>query len=269
MKATESKQKQMEAPPDLYLEERRQAILELLLTRGRVAVTDLSSQFGVSEVTIRADLQALADRKLIMRTHGGAVLGGASMNELALVLRRQHQVKEKGRIGAAGAALVEDGDAIVLDSSSTSLAIAYHLKQRHHVTVVTNSLEVAHELLDAPGIDLVLLGGALQRATASLLGGYGLERLSHLNLAKGFFGAHGISLAAGLTDVSAEEAAVKQLLVERCRQVIAVVDATKWGRVGVASFARLDRVAAVITDAGAPATLVDEVKRTGVVVQIV
>jgi DeoR/GlpR family transcriptional regulator of sugar metabolism len=231
-------------------------------------VAELSAAFGVSEVTVRADLQALAERKLVLRTHGGAVPAGAD-SELALVLRRRRQVKEKGRIGAAGAALVEDGDAIFLDSSSTSLAIAYHLKQRRHVTVVTNSLEVAHELFDAPAIDLLLIGGSLQRATASLVGAHGLEQLQAINIAKGFFGAHGISCDAGLTDVSPDEAAVKRPLVARCRQVIAVIDATKWGRAGVASFAALEQVDYVITDAGAPDELVRQVQAAGVVVEIV
>jgi DeoR/GlpR family transcriptional regulator of sugar metabolism len=193
--------------------------------------------------------------------------GGA--NELALGLRRQRQVKEKGRIGAAGAAMVEDGDAIFLDSSSTSLAIAHHLRRHRHTTVVTNSLEVAHELLDAQGIDLIMLGGMLQQATASFVGAYGLDAIEGLNLQKGFFGAHGISLDAGLTDVSPDEAAVKRPLVARCRQVIAVLDATKWGRIGVASFAELRRIHRVITDARAPEELVRQVQAAGIIVQTV
>lgn len=268
MKAIERNHKQIEGSSDLFREERRQAILDRLATVGRVSVAELSASFGVSEVTIRADLQALAERKLVVRTHGGAMMTDGT-NELALVLRRQHQVKEKSRIGAAGAAMVYDGDAIFLDSSSTSLAIARHLKQHQHVTVVTNSLEVAHELFDARHIDLIMVGGILQRATASFVGAYGLEQLQRLNLEKGFFGAHGISLGAGLTDVSPDEAAVKRPLVERCRQVVAVIDATKWGRVGVVSFAQLGQIDRVITDAGAPEELVQQVQAVGVAVETV
>jgi DeoR/GlpR family transcriptional regulator of sugar metabolism len=268
MKVIESKHNQIEKPHDLFREERRQAILQRLAAENRVSVAELSAFFGVSEVTVRADLQALAERKLVVRTHGGAVLAGGK-NELALVLRRQRQVKEKGRIGAAGAALVCDGDAVFLDSSSTSLAIAHHLKQHRHVTVVTNSLEVAHELFDAQQVDLIMIGGVLQRATASFSGAYGLADLDRLNLQKGFFGAHGISRDAGLTDVSPDEAAVKRPLVERCREVVAVIDATKWGRVGVASFAELRQVTRVITDAGAPEELVWQVQEAGVSVMTV
>jgi DeoR/GlpR family transcriptional regulator of sugar metabolism len=268
MKAFESNHKQIEGSSDLFREERRQAILDRLATVGRVSVAELSASFGVSEVTVRADLQALAERKLVVRTHGGAMMAGGT-NELALVLRRQRQVKEKSRIGAEGASIVSDGEAIFLDSSSTSLAIAHHLKQHRHLTVVTNSLEVAHELFDAQHIDLIMMGGILQRATASFTGAYGLDELRRLNLEKGFFGAHGISLDAGLTDVSPDEAAVKCPLVERCRQVVAVLDATKWGRVGVASFATLAQINQVITDAGAPGELVRQVQATGVAVKMV
>jgi DeoR family transcriptional regulator of aga operon len=269
MKDIKTIQNQSDAFLDLFLAERRRAIIELVQQEGRVAVTELSQRFAVSEVTIRADLQALAEQRLLVRTHGGAVAAANNPLDLALTLRRQHQVKEKSRIGQAGAARIDHGDAIFLDSSSTSLAIAHHLKQHRHVTVVTNSLEIVRELLDAPAVEVVMVGGVLQRETASLVGAYGLDALQSFNLQKGFFGAHGIDALAGLTDVSAEEAAVKRPLAALCRQVIAVLDATKWGRVGIASFASLEQVNVIITDAEAPAPLVAQMQAAGVEVVIV
>jgi len=269
MKDIEITQRQSDASYDLFLAERRRAIAELVQQVGRVTVVELSQRFGVSEVTIRADLQALAEQKLLVRTHGGAVAAANHLGELALTLRRQRQVKEKSRIGQAGAARIADGDAVFLDSSSTSLAIAHHLKQHRYVTVVTNSLEIVHELLDAPAVEVVMVGGVLQRATASLVGAHGLDAIQSFNLQKGFFGAHGIDALAGLTDVSAEEAAVKRPLAALCRQVIAVLDATKWGRVGLASFASLDQVGMIITDAEAPALLVAQMQAAGLEVVIV
>ncbi len=266
MKVTESNHKQLDGVHDLFREERRQAIFDHLVVNGRAAVSELSATFGVSAVTVRGDLQALAERKLVLRTHGGAVPADGS-SDLALVLRRQRQVREKGRIGAAGAALVANGDAVFLDSSSTSLAIAHHLKRHQHLTVVTNSLEVAHALFDAQGVELLVIGGVLQRATASFTGAYGIERLQKVNLIRGFFGAHGISPEAGLTDVSPDEAAIKRPLVERCHHVVAVLDATKWGRTGVASFADLNQVDTVITDAGAPEDMVRQVEAAGIHVE--
>lgn len=254
---------------DLFLEERRLEILDRINQAGRASVTELSQQFGVSEVTIRADLQALAERSLIVRTHGGAIAAPRGPNELSLATRRQQQVVEKGRIGAAAAALVADGDAIFLDSSSTALAIAQNLKTCRDLTVITNGLTIAQELIDAHGVTVVLIGGTLRRETASLVGGDGLEHLRRFNIRKGFFGAHGISLAEGLTDVSLAEAEVKRPMIAMCRQVLAVLDATKWGRVGLASFAHLTQLHLVISDLAAPADCVNQVRAAGVEVILV
>jgi DeoR/GlpR family transcriptional regulator of sugar metabolism len=259
----------MAALKDLYLEERRREIIKRVNQDGRVSVAELSQQFGVSEVTIRSDLHALAERNLVLRTHGGAVPLTGSLLELSLALRRQQQVSEKRRIGAAGAAMVTNGDAIFLDSSSTALAIAQHFKNHRHLTIVTNSLAVAQEMLNAPGVTVVMPGGTLRRETASLIGITDLDMLGQFNIQKGFFGAHGLNIPEGLTDVSAGEADVKRPLVAMCRQVIAVLDATKWGRVGLASFARLDELDRVITDAQASADLVEQVRFSGVEVELV
>ena len=253
---------------DLYLEERRQEILRQIDQAGRVAVSELSQQLGVSEVTIRADLQALAERNLVIRTHGGAIPTGG-MYELALAMRRQRQVQEKSRIGQAGAAMVFDGDAIFLDSSSTALAIVQHLKSHRHLTIITNSLAIAQEMQEATGVRVVMTGGTLQRDTASLIGTEGLEMLRKFNIQKGFFGAHGLNLPEGLTDVSADEAEVKRALVRMCRQTIAVLDATKWGRVGLASFAPPKHINTVITDADASVDLIESVRSVGIEVIIV
>jgi DeoR/GlpR family transcriptional regulator of sugar metabolism len=253
----------------LSVAERRQIILERTGEFGHVAVTALSEEFGVSEVTIRADLQALAESNLIFRVHGGAIPAATGLQMLSLTMRRQQQVAEKKRIGEAAAAMVSDGDAIVLDSSSTALVIAQNLKRCRYLTVITNSLTVAQELLDAPDITVALPGGVLRRETASLLGADGLGMLSKYNVQKVFFGSHGISLRECLTDVSAGEAEVKGPLLAMCREVIAVLDATKWGRVGVASFAQLAQIDRVITDAGAPEELLRQVQAAGIAVEAV
>jgi len=254
---------------ELSVAERRQEIVRRVNQTGRVAVAELSAEFGVSEVTIRADLQVLADYNLVVRTHGGAVPASPGLQELSLALRRQQQVQEKSQIGLAAAGLITDGDAIILDSSSTALSIAGNLKNHRYLTVIPNGISVAQELLDAPGVSVVVTGGTLRRETMSLVGPEGLEIVRHFNVQKGFFGAHGISLAEGLTDVSVDEADVKRPMVAMCRQAIAVLDATKWGRVGVASFASLEQVSTVITDAHAPADLVAQVGARGIEVTVI
>ena len=252
----------MEPSTDLYPAERQQQILAHINRNGRARVAELSQMFGVSEVTIRADLQTLASEDLIVRTHGGAVLA-ARPPELSLTLRRQQQVDAKERIGVAAAEFVANGDAVFLDASSTALTLAHALRQRRDLTILTHSLVVAQSMLDASGVTVVMTGGTLQRETVSLMGTDGLAILRKYNLKAGFFGAHGLSFPEGLTDVSAGEADVKRQVVTLCRQVVALIDATKWGRVGPASFARPQDLHVIITDTQAPAGLVEQARALG------
>jgi DeoR/GlpR family transcriptional regulator of sugar metabolism len=245
----------------MFPEERRRSILDLVDRRGRVSVKELSDRFDVSHVTIRADLKTLADEGMVVRTHGGAVPGDRGLRYLSLSKRLEKQVAEKRRIGERGASLVSNGEAIFLDSSSTALAVAHNLRRHRDLTIVTNALAVAQEMLDVQDVTVLMIGGRLHRDTASLVGGLEIgEQLGELNLQKGVFGAHGISVQRGLTDVSVEEAELKRALVGRCQEIIAVLDGTKWERVGLASFAHLEQVDRVITDSGAPSRAVERVR---------
>jgi DeoR/GlpR family transcriptional regulator of sugar metabolism len=264
-KANETKTKPFKSmsTENLYTEVRRQELLKLINQDGQATVSDLSTLFGVSEVTIRMDLNVLAERNLIIRTHGGAVPANR-VPELSLRLRQKQHVLEKDRIGAAAAQRISNGESIFLDTSSTALAISRYLKRHRELTVITNSLAVAQTLVDAPWVNIVMPGGTVQQDTLSLTGLEGLEVLKRYNIQKGFFGAHGISDPEGLTDVSASEAEVKQKMVQRCREVYAVLDATKWGRIGLASFAHLQDLDAIITDCQPPTGLCKRAGELGI-----
>jgi DeoR/GlpR family transcriptional regulator of sugar metabolism len=253
----------------LFLEERRQEILKFVVQRGRASVTELSERFDVSDVTIRADLQALAESALIVRTHGGAIPPVNSIYELSLNRRRQQHQVEKGRIGQAASRMIASGEAVFLDSSSTALTIAPYIKKHRDLTVITNSLVIAQEMLSAPNISVVMPGGTLHPDTVSLSNPLGLSLLKRYNIARGFFGAYGLSLSVGLTDVTATEAEVKRPLVAMCRQVVVVLDGTKWGREGAAPYANLEDVDVVITDQNAPADMVHQVRDMGIKVKLV
>lgn len=254
---------------DLYLEERRQEIVKFVNDRGRVSVAEFAEKFAVSVVTVRADLQALAARNLIVRTHGGAVSSARGSRELSLAIRTQQEASEKERIGLAGAALISDDNAVIIDSSSTALAIARHLRHHRDLTILTNSIAIAHEMLDAPGVTVAMPGGTVRRDMGSLTGGNGLEMFEKFNIQRGFFGAYGFSLPEGLTDVSLAESEIKRKLVAMCREVIAVIDSTKWGRFGVGSFAAPALIRRVITDVHAPPDLVELVRALGIQVDLV
>jgi DeoR/GlpR family transcriptional regulator of sugar metabolism len=246
----------------LYPAERHQQILTMIGQNGRITVAELSENLGVSGVTIRNDLQTLAGQSLVIRTHGGAVLAPQAP-ELSLLLRRQQKALEKEHIGAAAANLVSANDAVFLDASSTVLALAQHLRKFRNLTILTHSLIVAQFMLDAPGINVILTGGTLHRDTISLLGSDGLDILRKYNINTGFFGAHGLSFPEGLTDISADEAEIKRGVVAMCRQVVALIDATKWGRVGPASFASPNQINTVITDRTTDASLIEKARRFG------
>ena len=246
-----------------------QEILKFVAQRGRASVTELSERFNVSDVTIRADLQALADRALIVRTHGGAIPPVNSIYELSLNRRRQQQQEEKQRIGQTASLMIAAGEAVFLDSSSTVLTLVPYIKQKRDLTVVTNSLVIAQEMLSAPNISVVMPGGTLHPDTVSLSDPLGLSLLNRYNIARGFFGAYGLSLSVGLTDVTATEAEVKRPLVAMCRQVIVVLDGKKWGREGAAPYANLEDVDIIITDSGAPPDMVRKVRALGIQVNLV
>jgi DeoR family transcriptional regulator of aga operon len=241
------------------LAERRQQILDAIEKAGQLSVAKLSAQFGVSEVTVRQDLQALNERGLLLRTRGGA-LSTNTMPEFSFDVRQHQQAVQKARIGQAAARLVNSGDTIILDASSTVNAIIPHLKNLPELTVVTNSLKAALSLLDAPQIHVIIPGGHLRRESISLVGPTQNELLKELNIQVGFFGARGVTVEQGLTDVNPSEVAMKRAMVERCSRVVGVLDARKWGKVAAYTFADLGHVHTLITDIEAPHDLVREIR---------
>ena len=254
----------------MFPEERQQQILSFLEKKGRVSVNELSQAFGLSQATIRSDLEALAEQGLLMRTHGGAIAASRSELELSFDVRRRLHTEEKDRMGAAAAELIADGEAIVLDASSTSLAVAAHLHNRRDLTVVTNSLAVSNELLDAYGVNVLLLGGFLRRNSLSLTGGEPhTDILNAYNIQKAFFGAKGLSLEKGLTDVNQQEVAVKRELLRRSQQVIGLVDSSKWEQVSFVPFASFEQLHTLITDSSAPARMVAALRERGVQVLVI
>jgi len=248
----------------LFQQERRERIIALLAQKGRASVADLGEQFDVSQVTIRADLDALAAERLLTRTHGGALPLDHDRLELSFDFRRRLHAAQKSRIGAAAAAMIKDGEAVILDASTTALAVASHIKDRRELTVLTNGILIALALIDSPDVTVVMPGGFLRRDSVSMVGDEGHDFIERFNFQKGFFGAKGFTIEEGLTDVDSAEVAVKRNMVARARQVIAIVDSSKWGSVGFASFASIDQVACVITDEGALPDMVTALREVGV-----
>ena len=259
--------KSADVPEGVFARERQHEIARLIEEKGRARVTDLAARFGVSAVTIRKDLLVLEADRRVVRTHGGAIVPRADRAEPSFDVRERLQSEEKSRIGAAAAARVSDGQSIVLDASTSALYVARHLKDRetwHFLTVVTNSIRIATELAGHPGITVLMLGGRVRWEAMSVVGALGEGVFRRVNVQTAFLGAAGFTLDAGLTDAMEEEAQIKRSMVAAAREVIGVVDHTKWGRTGSATFCRTDGLTGVITDDEAPADMVDQLIAMGI-----
>ncbi len=259
-------------PGDVFAPERQDHIARIVEEHGRARVRDLAAQFGVSSVTIRKDLLALEAVGRVVRAHGGALVPDRSRPEQAFEIRERLQQDEKARIGAAAAAVVHDGESIVMDASTTALAVARRLKARggwSQLTVVTNGLPLASELAGASGITVLMLGGRVRWEALSVVGQLGDGLFSRINVQTAFVGAAGFTFESGLSDATDEEAQIKRAMVAAAREVVAIVDHTKWERAAFATFARVEEITRVFTDDQAPAELVERLAGRGIDIRLV
>jgi DeoR family transcriptional regulator of aga operon/DeoR family fructose operon transcriptional repressor len=252
---------------DVFARERRDSIARLVNEQRRARVSDLASRFEVSAVTVRKDLLVLQGEGRVVRTHGGAIAARERPTEGPFDVRERLEAADKTLIGAAAADLVADGESIALDASTTALSVARHLKARgrwDRLTVVTNGLRIALELAGSPGITVVMPGGTVRWEAMSVVGGMSEAVLGRINVQKAFVGAVGFTIESGLSDATEEEAQIKRSIVAVAREVIAIVDHTKWGRVAVATFCPTDRISVVVTDGKAPADMVRDLAALGI-----
>jgi DeoR/GlpR family transcriptional regulator of sugar metabolism len=233
-----------------------QRVLELLETRDAVTVAELARTFAVSEVTVRNDLGILARQGSVARTRGGARALQQGQSEVAFDVRLRVLENEKRAIGRAAAAMVVDGEAVALDSSTTAYYLALELRQKKELVVVTNGLRIAEALADAPGVSVIMPGGLLRLPAMSLVGHFATGILESTNIATGFFGARGISVERGLTDLNPEEVDLKRMMADACERVIGIFDHTKWHRNALLTFAPTSRIDGIVTDDRAPTQLV-------------
>ncbi len=246
-----------------FVEERRKKILDLLREKKRVTVKELSEHFGISEVTIRQDLNELASGGRIVRTHGGAVFVGRNGNELSFFLRKEKQKREKEIIASLAARYVCDGEVIFLDSSTTAAYMIPFLKDKHEITIVTNGMEVAYQAINQLNVTVMLTGGRVRRNTFSLVGVSISCILPEGNISKAFLGSWGVSLKEGFTDVNSAEIEIKKAAMERAQSNIILADSSKWGRVSFRSFAYFTDVDLLITDSKAPPEMIEKIGELG------
>lgn len=216
--------------------ERHQQLLDLLEKSSRLTVKEIEMELGASPATVRRDLTELAREGLVVRTHGGALHPSTLHGEPIFQQRVKTAVKAKEAIACKAASLVGDHQTVYLDAGSTALAIGRLLAPRHDVTVYTNSIPVCALGL-SDGARIHLIGGELRVPSQSLVGGLGMDWLSHLRFDMAFIGASGLHPVEGPSTTSMEEAAMKQSAMERAKQAILVCDSQKWNRPETIQFA--------------------------------
>ena len=225
------------------------AILERASETGSVDVTQLAESLGVSGATIRRDLQSLSSSRLLLRTHGGAIIGDVGQ-ELSVGVKATRNQDEKRRIGRAAAALVEDGAVVGLTGGSTAMEVARALADRRGITVVTNAINIAAELATRPQITLVVIGG-VARPSFEMVGPAAEMMLDKYNLDIAFIGVDGISAQAGCTTFHEMEAQTNRNFLERSRRSVAIADSSKIGRITFARIVALSRIDDIVTDTNA------------------
>lgn len=246
---------------NLLAEQRRALILDEVRRRGGARVNELTRKLGVSDMTVRRDLDALARQGVLEKVHGGAVpVAEASTHEPGFEAKSGLELSAKEDIARTAAALVAPGTAIALSGGTTTYALAHHLLDVPDLTVVTNSVRVADVFHSAQrssgqrqGAATVVLTGGVRTPSDSLVGPVADQAIAALHFDVLFLGVHGISAEAGLSTPNLAEAETNRRLVRSARRVVVVADHTKWGTVGLSSFATLGQVDTLVTDAGLPA----------------
>lgn len=253
----------------LTSDQRRFSILEQVSNNRMVKVTEMSAQFGVSEVVIRRDLERMEEYGLLKRIRGGAVaLPNDGISQAANLARASTHKEEKERIGRAAAALIDDGGRVILDSGTTVLQVAHHISGSlftgGKLTVITASLPIVQELGGWNGIHLLLLGGVYLPSSKVTVGPQTLQDLEGIHADKLFLGTDGVTLSSGVTTSNVLEAEVDRKMVLAAKEVILVTDSSKIGEKGLINIIPLDRIHKMVTDTGAPPEFVAQLREMGI-----
>src|SRR5438094_764246 len=245
--------------PDMLARQRQGLILSRVREDGGVRVVDLARDLGVSDMTVRRDLELLHNQGLIEKVHGGATaVPGSALFEPGFAAKSSLQEPEKEAIADAAVALVAPGTAIGISAGTTTYALARRLIDVPGLTIVTNSVPVADVLHRAGRSDqTIILTGGVRTPSDALVGPFAVAALRTIHLDQVFMGVHGMDVRSGFTTPNVLEADTDRALVASARRLVVVADSSKWGVIGISSIARLDEADTLVTDSG----LDDEARR--------
>ncbi|MGO9196664.1 MAG: DeoR/GlpR family DNA-binding transcription regulator [Acidimicrobiales bacterium] len=243
--------------------ERLAALLEVLASQRSVDVATMAGEFGVSSATVRRDLRTLHEQGLLVRTHGGAIPSDLDL-ELPVRYRTSRRRSEKHRIALAAAELVSDGSVVGLTGGTTTTELARTLADRDSITIVTNALNIASELVLRSSIRLVVIGGSARHASYELVGPSAELMLSRYHLDVAFIGTDGITLTAGCTTHDEMEAQTDRAFLHRSKRVVVTADSSKLGKSAFARICDITEIDDLVTDDEADPSLLSEFVDAGV-----
>jgi DeoR family transcriptional regulator of aga operon len=266
MKKSKEAERARGARPRLLTEERRRAILGIVDSQGSALISDLSEQFGVSSVTIRADINSLCAKDLLMRSHGGAFRRSDVVLDAPLEVKASLHHEEKVRIAQAAAGLVKEGEIILFDSGTTTLEVSRAIAARNlpGLTAITNALDIASELAGHPQISVIMIGGLLRHISRSFVGPQAERMLAGLHVDQLFLGVDGLEPNVGPSTPDVLEAESNAAMIRIARDVTVVTDASKIGRRSLCTIAPITAIHRIITDRSIRAEHREELVSKGV-----
>ncbi len=232
--------------------DRRNEILERIQREGSVRVTELSLVFGVTEETIRRDLEKLETEGLVSRTYGGAVLNKSTKEDLSIHIREGRNPEEKNRIARKVAELVGDGESLMLDASTTTMFVARHLVEKKGLTIITNSLRVPMEMAGKSDAEIILAGGTFRPGSLSIVGSRAADMLSGYYVDKAILGCKGFDPEQGTYEPHEMEADIKKKMRACAGTLILVADRSKFNQRSFIRTIDIDEIDAVVTDGKLP-----------------
>jgi DeoR/GlpR family transcriptional regulator of sugar metabolism len=258
----------MSKDPTAPLARRHQELLQLVEAKGQISVEELARHFGVSDDTIRRDLQHLEGRKVLLRTHGGAVSTALLVHrETPFLTRANAEADAKARIGRAAAQLISDGETLIVNGGSTTFAFAASLGTRRNLTIVTNNIAML-SVLPAEAIeDVYLLGGKYRMNLGATVGPVGFSSIS-ISVDTAILGVSGLTATNGLSTTRPEEASMQARMIDCARRTIIVTDASKFGHDTFAQIAPLSAIDTLVTDSSPPPDLSQALSQANVEVVV-
>jgi DeoR/GlpR family transcriptional regulator of sugar metabolism len=243
---------------------RQKQMCELIAQRGECSIEELMERFAVSGMTVRRDLQSLANQGKVIRTHGGAAMAEQISFEFEFLNRVRENHRAKDAIAAAAAAEIKDGESVMLDSGTTTLALAKRLRGRRGLTVITSSLPIAAQLQYDQGVEVLLLGGRLRASSPDLAGAITESNLETLRADVAFLGADAVDSHGAVYQESPELARMLTKMAASAGRVFVVADGSKLGKTALWRFGRLAHWTALVTDAAADRATLASLKKAGV-----